>query len=136
MTILTPHFLHAAAQYGGLSSRFPDGHIALYLVLKVLYPHCILHRYTLRLDNAAATDTSYGFALECDGVVWCLDNVNGWAAIEQCEKDHCKKFFEEWAGGPAISVVFLHEVFDAHSLPQSPYVTQKMQILQTFFAEA
>ena len=136
MTILTPNILHAAAQYGGLSPRFPDGHIALHLVLKAIYPHCVLHRYTLRLDNASTTDTSYGFALECDGVVWCLENVSGWAAIEQYEKEQCKRFFEEWAGGPAVSVAFLHEVFDASSLPQSPYVAQKMQALQKFFATA
>lgn len=133
MATFTTHFLHAAAQCGGLSPRFPDGHIALYLVLKSMFPQCVLHRYTLRLDNASTTDTSYGFALECNGVVWCLANVVGWSEIEKHEREHAKRVFEEWAGGPAVSVIFLHDVFDAHSLPQSPYVIQKIQLLQTFF---
>lgn len=133
MTHISPEHLQLAADYGGLNPRFPDGHIALFLAIQPLDPTCVLHRYTLRLDNTSTTETSYGFALECNGVVWSLGNVVGWECIEENERQWGKQAFENWGGGPALSVVFLREVFDAGAVAISPYVQQKTCLLANFF---
>lgn len=134
MTTFTPHDLHAAAESAGLSARFVDGHIALYLVIKQLDPSCILHRYSIRLDSASTCETSYGFALECNAVVWSLGNLVGWAAIEHFETQLNNQSFQKWTGGPALSVVFLHETIDP-PIKHTPYVEEKIKILHEFFLE-
>lgn len=134
MTTFTPNDLHTAAQSAQLNARFVDGHIALYLAVKQWDPCCVLHRYTIRLDSASTCETSYGFALECNSVVWSLGNLVGWDAIERFETHINTQWFQQWAGGPALSVVFLHEVMDPPA-KHTPYVEEKIKLLQQFFSE-
>lgn len=132
MTTLTANDLHNAAQSAQLTARFTDGHIALYVVVKEIDPSCVLHRYSLRLDSASTCETSYGFALQCNDLVWSLGNIIGWDAIEQAETLLNTQSFQQWEGGPALSVVFLREV--VHCLPiQTPYVHDKIKRLHDFF---
>lgn len=134
MATFTPTDLHTAAQSAQLNARFVDGHIALYLAVKQWDPSCVLHRYTIRLDSASTCETSYGFALECNAVVWSLGGLVGWEAIERFETLITTQSFQQWAGGPALSVVFLHEVVDPPT-KNTPYVEEKFNRLQQFFSE-
>lgn len=133
MTTLTAKDLHNAAQSAQLSARFVDGHVALYMVVKQMDPTCILHRYSLRFDSMSTCETSYGFALQCNDLVWGLGNLVGWDAIEQAETILNGQLFEQWSGGPAVSVIFLREVVD-QPLTQTPYVQDKIKLLQNFFS--
>lgn len=134
MATFTPNDLHTAAQNAQLNARFVDGHIALYLAVKQWDPSCVLHRYTIRLDSASTCETSYGFALECNAVVWSLGNLIGWDAIERFETQINTQSFQQWAGGPALSVVFLHEIVDPPA-KNTPYVEEKFNRLKLFFSE-
>lgn len=130
MNVLSAEYLQTLSLAAGLNPRFPDGHVALFLALRDEDAALELHQYTLRLDNASTTDTTYSFALRSGDLVWSLGNLRGWEAIEQHETQWGTHVFEEWAGGPATSMVFLKEKVQAHCLPTSPYIQQKTQVLR------
>lgn len=132
MNPFTANDLHNAAQSAQLNPRFTDGHIALYVVVKKMDPSCVLHRYSLRLDSVSTCETSYGFALQCNNFIWSLGNTVGWEAIEHSETALNTQSFQQWSGGPALSVVFLHEVVNCLPM-QTPYVQDKIQRLKEFF---
>ena len=91
-------------------SRQPLVHVAIAAALEDLGGTAHVHRYKIALQdvNGEWTETS-GLAVEHDGRVLSLEGGEGWAAIEQYEKDFNTILLKELTGVDPVTARFEHD---------------------------
>ena len=91
-------------------SRQPLVHVAIAVALQDLGGGAQVHRYKIAFQDANGqwTETP-GLAIEHDGKILSLEGGEGWAAIEQYEKDFNAILLKELSGVNPIQARFEHE---------------------------
>lgn len=110
MNTLNIDMLQDAVIGAQLNCSQPFVHVSIASALRDLGAEAYLHRYKVSLQNEAGEcfDTP-GLAVEYNGRVLSLEAGEGWATIENYEKDFNTVLFKEWSNTQPVSAVFEHE---------------------------
>lgn len=110
MNTLNVDIMQDAVIGAQLSCSQPFVHVAIASALRDLGTEAYVHRYKVSLqDESGKWFDTPGLAVEYNGNILSLEAGEGWAAIEEYEKDFNTILFKEWSNTQPTSALFEHE---------------------------